>query len=163
MSARNGVAYVEVGRVGRPHGLDGSFFVEDASDAPARFATGAELLVAREPARVVASKRAGGGRVVIRLDRPAPRGAPLEVPRDALPEPGEDTYYVFQLVGLAVEEEGGRSLGSVTAVAPAPANHVLELDTGLALPLVEDCVRVIDLEAGWIVVARGFAEPEDVR
>ena len=153
---------VAVGRVGRPHGLDGSFFVDDASESPERFAVGAELLVAREPARVVASKRAGG-RVVIRLDRPAPRGARLEVPRDALPEPEQDSYYVFQLLGLAVEEEGGRPLGSVTGVAPAPANDVLELDSGLALPLVEDCVRDVDLEARRIVVARGFAEAEDVR
>jgi ribosomal 30S subunit maturation factor RimM len=34
---------------------------------------------------------------------------------------------------------------------------VLELDTGLALPMVEDCVRKVDLEAGRIVVAPGFS------
>ena len=43
---------------GRPHGLDGSFFVEDASEDPARFATGALLVVDGEDARVVSSKRA---------------------------------------------------------------------------------------------------------
>ena len=54
--------FVRIGRVGKPHGLDGSFVVEQASDDPARFAVGAELLVGGEPARVVASKRAGGRR-----------------------------------------------------------------------------------------------------
>ena len=34
---------VTVGRVGKSHGLDGSFVVENASDAPERFAVGAEL------------------------------------------------------------------------------------------------------------------------
>jgi hypothetical protein len=36
---------------------------------------------------------------------------------------------------------------------------VLELDTGLDLPLVEACVRAVDLEAGRVLVARGFAAP----
>ena len=153
---------VAVGRVGRPHGLNGAFFVEDASEAPERLAEGSRLLVDGEPATVVESKRAGG-RTVIRLDRAARRGARLEVSRDSLPAPGADSYYVFQLVGLAVEEEGGRALGTVDAVTPAPANDVLELDTRLALPLVEDCVREIDLERRRIVVAPGFADPEEIR
>ncbi len=149
---------VLVGRVGRPHGLDGSFAVEDASEAPERFAVGTTLLVGGEPARIVASKRAGG-RPVIRLDRAVPRGTALEVPREELPPPEPGSYYVFQLIGLDVAEEGGRTLGRVIQVEPGVANDVLELDSGLALPLVEACLREVDLEAGRIVVARGFAEP----
>ena len=80
------------------------------------------------------------------------------MPRAALPPPGEDAYYVFQLVGLAVEEEGGRALGRVRDVLPGPANDALELDSGLLLPMIEDCVRSVDLERGQVLVARGFAE-----
>jgi 16S rRNA processing protein RimM len=144
--------------VGRPHGRDGAFVVEDASEAPERLAVGAKLLLDGEPARVVESKLAGGRRVV-RLDRAAPRGARLEVPRAALPALGPDTYYVFELRGLEVVEEGGERLGRVRDVVPYPANDVLELDTGLDLPLVEACVRAIDLDAGRILVTRGFAAP----
>ena len=147
-----------IGRVGRPHGLDGSFFVEHASADPARFARDAVLYVAGEPARVVASKQARG-RPVVKLDGPVPRGTELTVPRADLPPPAEGSYYVFELVGLAVEEEGGRSLGRIADVLEGVANDVLELDSGLALPLVEDCVREIDLEAGRVVVAAGFVEP----
>jgi 16S rRNA processing protein RimM len=150
---------VLVGRVGRPHGLDGSFFVERASTTPERFEVGARVLVAGEEARVVGRKQSGG-RLVIRLDRPAERGAPLAVPRDELPSPEAESYYVFQLVGLAVLEEGGRRLGLVANVAPGVANDVLELDSGVALPLVEDCVREVDLAEGRILVAPGFADPE---
>ena len=146
-----------MGRVGRPHGLDGSFVVEDASDAPERFAEGASVYVGHERATIVSSRRAMG-RPVIRLDRAAPRGAALEVPVSELPEPEEGSYYVFELVGLAVEEEGGRLLGVVENVAPGVANDVLELDSGDVLPMVGECVRSIDLAAGRIVVARGFAE-----
>jgi 16S rRNA processing protein RimM len=152
----NAAETVVVGRVGKSHGLDGSFVVENASEASERFEVGAELLVAGEPAKVVAAKQARG-RPVIRLDRRVARGATLEVPRDSLAPPGEDEYYVFQLVGLHVEEEGGAALGRVTDVAPGVANDVLELDSGVALPMVEDCVREVDLAAGRIVIAPGFA------
>lgn len=145
-----------VGRVGRPHGLDGAFFVEDASEDPRRFAVDAVLVVAGEPARIVTSKRARG-RPVIRLDRRVERGAALEVPRDSLPPPEPGSFYAFQLAGLAVEEEGGRRLGHIAAVQPGVANDVLELDSGLLLPLVEDCVLDVDLEGGRILVAPGFA------
>jgi 16S rRNA processing protein RimM len=147
---------VKVGRVGKPHGLDGSFFVEHASEDEERFAEGATLHVDGEPAEVVASKRSRG-RHVIRLDREAPRGAELAIPREELPPPGKDEYYEFQLVGLGVEEEGGRALGTVVAVIPGPANDVIELDSGLLLPMVEECVLSVDLDARKIVVAPGFS------
>jgi 16S rRNA processing protein RimM len=149
---------VRVGRVGKPHGLDGSFFVERGSEDEDRFAVGASLHVDGEPAKVVASK-SSRGRPVIRLDREAPRGAELAVLREELPPPGEDEYYEFQLVGLVVEEEGGRTLGRVTAVLPGPANDVLELDSGVMLPLVAACVLKVDLDGGRILIAWGFAEP----
>jgi 16S rRNA processing protein RimM len=149
---------VQVGRVGRPHGVQGAFVVEHASESKERFRPGATLLVGGEPAKVVESKQARG-RPVIRLDRPVERGAALEVPRDQLGPPDPDSYYVFQLVGLAVEEEGGRPLGRVTAVAPGIANDVLELDSGLGLPMVEDWILDVDLEAGRILVAPGLADP----
>jgi 16S rRNA processing protein RimM len=142
--------------VGKPHGLDGSFVVEDASEDPKRFAAGATLRAGGEQVRVEERKRSGG-RLVIRLDRPVPRGTRLEIRRSELPEPDAGEYYVFQLVGLEVVEESGRRLGVVSDVVPAPANDALELDNGLLLPLVEACVQEVDLEGGRILVARGFA------
>jgi 16S rRNA processing protein RimM len=117
------------------------------------------VLLDGEEAEVVESKRAGG-RLVIRLDRPAARGTELQIRRADLPDPEVGSFYVFQLVGLDVAEEDGRPLGKVTDVAPGVANDVLELDSGLALPLVEACVREVDLERRRILVAPGFA-PRD--
>ena len=148
---------VAVGLVGRSHGVDGSFVVQQASENEALFEPGAQLYVGGEPVKVVARKRSGG-RLVVKLDGPATRGAELAVPRSQLPAPEDDSYYVFQLVGLEVVELGGRRLGTVQEVAPGVANDVLELDSGLALPMVEECVRRVDLEAGRIVVSTGFAD-----
>jgi 16S rRNA processing protein RimM len=147
---------VVVGRVGKSHGLDGSFVVEDASETPEVFAVGAKLLVEGEEAMVLGLRHARG-RPVIRLDRRVARGVSLQVPRDALAETAEGEYYVFQLVGLQVQEEGGGVLGVVTDVAPGVANDVLELDSGLLLPMVEECVLSVDLEARCILVAPGFS------
>jgi 16S rRNA processing protein RimM len=155
--APDAVRWVTVGRVGRRHGLEGAFVVEEPSAAPERFAPGARVYIDRQPALVAESKRAGS-RLVVRLDRPASRGARLELPADELPPPEEDSYYVFELVGLVVEEEGGTRLGRVREVAPGVADDVLLLDTGIALPLVGDCVREVDVGDGRIVVAPGFTE-----
>jgi 16S rRNA processing protein RimM len=153
---------VVVGRVGKPHGIDGGFFIEDPSEREGTFAVGAVLLAGGEPAKVVAFRRGSGRRPVIKLDCPVERGAELAVPRDSLPElPAEEgEFYAFQLVGLSVEEENGRVLGRVREVLEYPANDVLELDSGLFLPLVEACVRSVDVEGKRIVIAPGFADPE---
>jgi 16S rRNA processing protein RimM len=143
--------------VGKAHGLDGSFAVEGASEAWERFVPGATVYVDGTPAVIVASKRARG-RPVIRLDHEVERGSQLAVPRSELPAPEADSYYVFDLVGLAVEEEGGRRLGRVTEVVPGPANDVLELDSGLLLPFVEACVLQVDVDGGRIVVVPGFID-----
>jgi 16S rRNA processing protein RimM len=147
-----------VGRVGRPHGIDGAFVVEGGSDDSRRFEVGGALCVDGEPATIVLSRRVGRGRSAIKLDRAVDRGAELSVPRSQLPEPDPGSYYVSDLVGLDVVEEGGRELGRVREVHPGPANDALELDSGQLLPLVEECVREVDLERGRIVVGRGFAD-----
>jgi 16S rRNA processing protein RimM len=152
---------VVVGRVGKPHGLDGSFVVDDASEDAHWFARGARLHVNGAVAEVVASKHGGGGRPVIRLDVKPARGSRLEVERSALPPTGDDEYYIFQLVGLSVVEETGRVLGTVATVTPGVANDVLELDAGLALPMVEECIREVDLAGGRILVAAGFSDSLD--
>ena len=148
---------VRIGKVGRPHGIDGSFFVEQPSDDARWWRTGATFLAGGTPVEVVAH-RTSSGRPVIKLEPPVERGAILEVERDSLPPTEQDEYYAFELVGLEVVEETGRALGKVESVTSGVANDVLELDSGVLLPMVEDCIQRIDLAAGRIDVAQGFAD-----
>ena len=147
---------VQVGRVGRPHGTDGAFVVEQASDDDRRWEIGAIVIVDGAPARVTLMRRVGSGRRAIRLDRPVPRGAELSVRLRDLPPPEPDSYYAFQLVGLDVVDDEGTPVGVVAEVMPGPANDNLELGDGRLVPLIEDAIREIDLEGRRIVVARGF-------
>lgn len=142
--------------MGRPHGLDGAFVVEGASEDEDRFAVGAVLRVDGHPATVVLCRRVGGGRRAIKLDRSVERGQELAVPAEELPPLPEHEFYAFQLVGLRVEEEGGRELGVVRDVLPGAANDNLELDDGTLVPMIEDAVGAIDLEGGRIVLNPGF-------
>ena len=146
-----------MGRVGRPHGLDGAFVVERASDDEQRFAVGARLLVDGVPAEVVLRRRVGGGRLAIKLDGPAMRGQALAVRRTDLPSPEPDSYYIFELVGLQVEE-GGRVVGRVRDVLPGAANDNLELDNGTLVPLVEVAIAKVDLDGGRILLNPGFID-----
>jgi len=132
--------------------------VEGASEDPSRFDVGAELLVDGVPATVVLSRRVGGGRVAIRLDRRAERGAELTILRTALQPLDVGSYYVADLVGMEVIDEHGARLGLVRDVLPGPANDALELDTGLLLPLVEDCVREVDLDGRKVLLNPGFTD-----
>ncbi len=151
-----GEPVVSIGAVGRPHGLDGAFIVERASTNEGRWRVGTTVLVDGQPATVELSRRVGGGRRAIRLDRAVPRGAELTVSADNLPAPEPDTYYVFQLVGLQVVDESGASLGHVKDVHSGVANDNVELDDGTLVPLVEDAIRDVDLAGGRLVVSRGF-------
>ena len=147
---------VQVGRVGRPHGTDGAFVVEQASEDEERWSIGATVLVDGEPARITLMRRVGGGRRAIRLDRPVTRGDELSVRLADLPAPEPDSYYAFQLVGLGVFDEEGGAVGVVADVSPGVANDNLALDDGRLVPLIEDAIREIDLEGRRIVVAQGF-------
>ena len=147
---------VPIGRVGRPHGLDGAFVVERASQDERRWRVGATVLADGIPATITLTRRVGAGRRAIRLDRDVPRGAELAIDAAALPSPDPDSFYVFQLVGLAAVDEDGAPLGRVVEVHPGAANDNVELEDGTLVPLVEDAVREVDVEGGRLVVARGF-------
>ncbi len=151
-------ARVSVGRVGRPHGIDGAFVVEGASEDPARFEVGARLYAAGEPAEIVLRRRVGGARLAIKLDRAVERGSELTVPREELPAPEPGFFYVSDLVGLRVVLVGGEGVGVVRDVLPGRANDSLELDSGVLVPLVQDAVAEIDVSGGRVVLNPGFTD-----
>lgn len=145
---------VRAGRVGRPHGLDGSFHLDAAAEPLAR---GTEVTVAGRPALV---ERVAGtaSRPLVRLrdvdTREAAerlRGEWLLVAqsRSSLDD-GE--YFAADLVGCAVP-----GLGTVRRVVAAPSCDLLELEPdGTLIPFVRDAVRRVDPAARTIEVDRAF-------
>jgi 16S rRNA processing protein RimM len=157
-------ASIEAGRVGRPHGLDGSFHV---TRPDARLlASVDELLVDGRVERV--DRRAGTDeRPILRLAghagreaAEALRGAQLAVPVDRAPalEPGE--YWAHELEGCAVFD-GERRVGEVRRMIPLPSCEALEVARAdgageLLVPLVRDAIRSVDVAARRIDVDLAF-------
>ena len=138
---------VTAGRVGKPHGLDGSFYVEGARHA---LPEGCSVLLGSEPRTV--ERRAGtDDRPLIRLsgvsDLRAFRQEVILV-EDEL-EQGE--WLAADLVGLTVP-----GMGRVARLVDAPSCTVLELDDGTLVPMVSDAIDRVDLDAGEIHVNREF-------
>jgi 16S rRNA processing protein RimM len=153
---------VRVGTVGRPHGLDGTFVVEGPCGWYG-FGVGARLLVAGRPAGV--RRRAGTDlRPLVALeghvDRDAAealRGAALELPRGALPDLEEDSWFRFDLIGC-VAVAGGRELGRVVDVEDGVAHDVLVLDDPgpTRIPFVAALVPTVDVPARRVEVVEGL-------
>jgi 16S rRNA processing protein RimM len=147
---------MRIGRVGRPHGLDGSFHVvEPVAD---RLVEGAEL----DGLGAIVTRKGADSRPIVRLEgvdsreaADALRGRALDllgVAPDAL---GEDEYAAADLEGCTVAD-GSRELGVVQRLMALPSCEALELDDGTLVPLVRDCIRGIDVEARRIDVDGGF-------
>jgi 16S rRNA processing protein RimM len=153
------------GRVGRPHGLDGSFYVTRPRAALLR--EGAQVTLTPPGTRTTIVRRAGtDARPIVRVelagDREAAevlRGGELLVAASAAPALEPDEYWAEQLVGCRVEDAGA-AVGTVTAMLELPSCECLEVarDTGapLLVPMVRDAVRSIDLEARVIEIDLQF-------
>jgi 16S rRNA processing protein RimM len=155
---------LHAGRVGRPHGLDGSFHVIEP--APRLLSEGAPIWVGERATEVL--RRAGtDARPILRVglasDRTAVealRGEQLRAPRDAAPPLEEDEYWEADLVGSTVVA-GSRELGTVRQLLAYPSCELLELDEGTLIPLVHDAILDVDLDARRIEVDARFLGLED--
>jgi len=149
---------VVAGRVGRPHGLDGSFYV--LAPVPALLGRGRVVTVDGAAREIV--RRAGTeDRPLVRLEGCEDRGAAaalggveLRVARAEAPALGEDEWWATDLVGLRVVD-GEREVGRVDALRALPSCEVLEVGD-LLVPLVRDAVRSVDLERGVVDVDLRF-------
>lgn len=90
------------------------------------------------------------------------RGLKLYAPRSAFPEPAEDEFYLADLIGLSAVTPDGVALGRVKAVHDFGAGDLLEIEPARGsawhLPFTRDCVPVVDIKNGKVVVIR----PNDV-
>jgi 16S rRNA processing protein RimM len=162
---RQRVEWLAAGRVGRPHGLDGSFHVTRPRGA--LLALGAKVRIGEAEAEI--DRRAGTDeRPILRLagyqDRGAAealRGSDLLVHRDAAPALGEDEWYAEELEGCRVVD-GLNDVGRVRRLLALPSCEVLEVERDgkddLLVPLVRDAVRSVDVAEGVVDVDLAFLD-----
>ena len=155
--------WLSAGRVGRAHGLDGSFFV--TRPRPPLLELGATLRIGDDAREIV--RRAGtDDKPIVRLDgvdareaAEALRGQELLVPRSAAPPLDDDEYWPEDLEGCAVTD-GDVEIGVVRALIGYPSVDVLEVEREgadpLLVPMVRDAIRSVDVAAKRIDVSLAF-------
>lgn len=155
-------ARLEVGRIGRAHGLRGEVSVSLGSERTERLEPGA-VLYAGERVLVVVSSRPHQHRWLVCFEGVEDRTAAeallgLVLSADALPG-GSDELWVHELVGCTVHDPSGKLLGRVEAVEANPASDLLVLEDGVLVPMnfvVQhgNGVVVVDLPEGLLDLNR---------
>jgi 16S rRNA processing protein RimM len=147
------------------HGVRGEVKVRPFTAEPDALDAYGELETAAGDRRLALTvQRVGAKGVICRIagveDRDgalALRGTELWLPRERLPEPDEDEWYVDDLKGLQVVDPDGAPLGRVRAVADHGGGDVVEIVTDdgreLVVPFTRAHVPEIDVAAGRLVVA----------
>lgn len=153
--------YIAVGEITGPHGSHGEIKVLPLTDFPERWGllSQAEVQVGEKffVCHIVGVRPFRGG-VLLKLreiDDPETaaslRRGLICIPRtEAMPLP-EGTYYIFDLIGLAVYTMDGGYLGELQEVLSLPANDVYVVKAPppgkeILLPAIKDVIKEISLE-----------------
>jgi 16S rRNA processing protein RimM len=144
---------LEVGRVGRAHGLRGEVHIVAVSNVAERFSPGSELVVGDRPLVIRSARAAGSGWVVHFAGIDDRDAAELLRGRSVRAEALErgsraGEVFVHEVIGAEVRDRAGTPLGRVEAVQANPAHDLLVLDGGALVPFV----FVVGQEPGVVVV-----------
>lgn len=153
-------ALLLAGRVGRPHGLDGSFHVTRPRAGLLQVGV---TVHAGDTAYEIARAAGTDDRPILRLEgvagraaAEALRGTDLFVARDAAPDLEDDEYWAEDLEGCLVTD-GPRELGRVARLVALPSCEALEVEgLDVLIPLVHDAIRTVDLASRRIDVDAAF-------
>jgi 16S rRNA processing protein RimM len=132
----------EVGRIGRAHGVLGELYVSLITDRVERLAPGARLLAGSKWLTVVESREQQQQKWLVRFDGVDDRTAAERLTNstllaEPLPDAGhdEDALWVHELIGSRVIDQEGVERGTCVAVIDNPAHDILELDSGVLIPV----------------------------
>jgi 16S rRNA processing protein RimM len=157
---------IEIGRLGRPHGLKGEQALDPCTLTPLELHA-IKTFTWRGPDGTLrpvtlASARPAHRRMLVRFREASDReGAArltngrILVEEERLPDPGQGVAYTFQLVGCQVVTEEGRTVGTVAEVWPSPAHPVLVVRGGageVLIPSVPEFVKAVSLPERRITV-----------
>jgi 16S rRNA processing protein RimM len=159
--------WLHAGRVGRPHGLDGSFHVTRPNG---QLLVNAQTVMIDDQEHAITRRAGTPQRLILRLagheNRAAAealRGKDMLVARDEAPELGPDEWWAEDLVGCTVHD-GEREVGTVRRLVELPSCEMLEVERArggeLLVPMVSDAVREVDLDARAIDVDLRFLGEE---
>ncbi|MFO1126337.1 MAG: ribosome maturation factor RimM [Methylocystis sp.] len=157
---------VLLGRFGAPHGVRGEIRLQSFTCDPQAIGTydgltdknGArnfKLLSVRQQGKDMLVAKVAG--VEDREGAEALNGVELYLPREKLPAPDEDEFYIADLVGLRAEAADGAPIGVIVAVRNFGAGDILEIapaagGESLLFPFTKATVPTVDIPGRRVVV-----------
>jgi 16S rRNA processing protein RimM len=131
---------LDVGRIGRAHGLQGEVSVAPITNRTERFDAGAHLFVG-DREYVIASSRPHQDRFLVRFEGVDDRTAAealrgLVLTAEPLNDAPSGELWVHELIGEDVQTVDGTALGQIIAVEANPAHDLLVLPHGRLIPIV---------------------------
>lgn len=155
---------LNVGRIGKAHGILGEATIEVRTDeAEDRFAIGAQLETDNHGILTVVSLRVHNGILLLGFDGITDRNQ-IELLRNELlytdvdinaPGYDEDDYHVLQLIGCEAFLEDGTPFGTISEVLNLPGQDVLAIKTSsgeVMIPFVRQLVPTVDIANRKLVV-----------
>jgi 16S rRNA processing protein RimM len=143
---------LEIGKIGRAHGVRGDVFLDLTTDRVERAAVGSRIWGRGRWFTVAQSHRAND-RFRVHLDGVDDRNAAEALTGTVLygePIEDPDALWVHQLIGARVLDAEGAERGRCVAVVDNPAADLIELESGALVPA--NFVTAVDVVDGDIVV-----------
>jgi 16S rRNA processing protein RimM len=131
---------LEVGRIGKPHGVRGDLFISLTSDVESRHAVGATFTIVESAGHrtlTIETVRPQQDRFVVHFEGIDDRNDAEKLTNKFLyaePVESEDGLWVHQLIGSNVVDTAGEAWGTCTGVLQNPAHDILEIEGGLLVP-----------------------------
>ena len=156
--------YLAVGLLRKPHGVMGEISMQVLTDFPERLGKGKVILVGEDPRPLkIEAVRWHGNSLLLKFAEFSDcdevgvlRNLMVYVSAKELPALPEGGYYYHQLIGLAVVDEAGQTLGELAEILETRANdvYVVKDEDGkeLLLPVTDEVILRVDLAAGEMVV-----------
>ncbi|HJR76821.1 MAG TPA: ribosome maturation factor RimM [Nitrospiraceae bacterium] len=166
---------VTIGKIERTFGVRGEVKVQSLSDVPNRLQQVREVTLISPSGMVlttnVTQARPGGRSYIMRFEAFSTpeeaaqfRGGVLQIPRAASPRLGEDEYYEYELIGMAVRDEEGQDLGTLEEIWHLPGNPVFAVRHAgreHLIPATKRAVVSVDRIGGLMTVRAGEGVVEE--
>jgi 16S rRNA processing protein RimM len=152
-------AFLAIGKVRRPHGVRGEVVAEIYTDFPEKIIPKTTIFLGEKHSKftIKSSRQHNEGLIIGFEGVNSPeeagrfRNQVLSISSLEASELPEDGYYFHDLLGLAVEDEEGKPIGSLVEILETGANdvYVVKNDAGheLLLPAIREVILKVDLNS----------------
>lgn len=158
---------IPIGKIERVHGVKGELKVRMLSDLPDRLESVNSVFAVKNGSTrrlSISQYRPFGKDMLVSCsdlhsmdDAKQLAGSMLCIPEDEMLAPPADSYYIHELIGFDVYDEGENRLGELKEVWQLPANDVFvvtDAHTEMLFPATKNAVKSISCEKRRIVVTR---------